>query len=268
MSRYKQMFKKLNKEICLVPFVTLGDPSIKLSLKIIDTLIDNGANAIEVGIPFSDPIADGNIIQKANIRALKNNINVQDCFNMLNIIRQKHHNIPIGILTYANLIYNFGIQNFFFKCEENYIDSILIADVPLEEYKNFMNKIIINNISVIFTCPVDSKKKLIKKIINFKPEYIYLLSRSGITGIHQKINYNIIKKTILKIKKYTNIPILQGFGIYNENQIKKSIYNKCDGVICGSVFVQIIKKNISNDKLLLKKIKSKVKQLKRSTYII
>lgn len=269
-SRYKKLFKKLffKQEGCFIPFVVLGDPTIKISLKIIDILVENGADALELGIPFSDPIADGIIIQNAHERALKNKISIEKCFLMINEIRKKHASIPIGILTYANLIFFKKKSNFYSMCQSYGIDSVLIADLPIEESDAFQKIANQYKISSIFICPPNAKKKIIKKIVQVSQSYIYLVSRPGITGKHQ-INSTIeLKKTILRLKKNHSSPIIQGFGIHKTNQIKKILNNGIQGIICGSCIVQIIEKNLLNSKKIFKKMKEIIIKFKRETKIL
>ncbi len=125
MERYESLFAQLKerKEGAFVPFVTLGDPGIEQSLKIIDTLIEAGADALELGIPFSDPLADGPTIQNATLRAFAAGVTPAQCFEMLALIRQKHPTIPIGLLMYANLVFNKGIDEFYAQCEKVGVDS-------------------------------------------------------------------------------------------------------------------------------------------------
>ncbi len=134
MERYESLFAQLKerKEGAFVPFVTLGDPGIEQSLKIIDTLIEAGADALELGIPFSDPLADGPTIQNATLRAFAAGVTPAQCFEMLALIRQKHPTIPVGLLMYANLVFNKGIDEFYAQCEKVGVDSVLVADVPVE----------------------------------------------------------------------------------------------------------------------------------------
>ncbi len=135
MERYETLFAQLNdrKEGAFVPFVTLGDPGVEQSLSIIDTLIEAGADALELGIPFSDPLADGPTIQSATLRAFAAGVTPGQCFEMLAAIRAKHPTIPIGLLMYANLVFSKGIDEFYAQCEKVGVDSVLVADVPVEE---------------------------------------------------------------------------------------------------------------------------------------
>ncbi|CAL4322343.1 Tryptophan synthase alpha chain [Buchnera aphidicola (Protaphis terricola)] len=269
MNRYKKIFKKkkLLKEGCFVPFVVIGDPSIKMSIKIIELLIESGSDALELGIPFSDPLADGPIIQKANLRALSKNYSILKYFEVIQILRKKYSKIPIGILLYANLIYNQGIEKFYQYCSKCDLDSVLIADVPIEEYNIFYKYANKYNIDSIFICPPDANDIFLSKLSLYAKGYIYLLSRPGVTGIEE--SKNLISNIFIKsIKKYTNLPLLQGFGIKNSKQIKKSILFGTNGVICGSAIINIIEKNLNQEKEMLKKIKNFVCKLIISTKFI
>lgn len=257
MNRYKQTFqnKILLKEKCFVPFIVIGDPSLRISIKIIETLIKNGADALELGIPFSDPLADGPIIQKSNLRALSKNYGILKCFEVIKILRKKYPELPIGILLYANLIYNYGIKGFYKKCMKCDLDSVLIADVPLEEYDIFYKYANEFNINSIFICPPDANENFLSKLSLYAKGYIYLLSRPGVTGL-KKNRITLSNNFIKKVKKYNTLPLLQGFGIQNSIQIKKSISSGTDGVICGSAIIKIIEDNLNDEKEMIKKIKN------------
>ncbi|WP_343182694.1 tryptophan synthase subunit alpha [Buchnera aphidicola] len=266
MSRYKQTFQKLKskKEGCFIPYITIGDPSIDVFYEIIDILIESGANALELGIPFSDPVADGVVVQNANIRALKNKINLSTCFKIIEKIRTKYSFIPIGILIYANVIFNYGIENFYKTCKLIEIDSVLIPDLPIEESKEFIFFSQKNNVSEIFICPPNAKKKLIKKISKTNAEYIYLISRTGVTGYDKTAVLPNIK-IIQTIKKYTSKPIIHGFGISSTQHIKQSLSLGTDGIICGSIIIQLIASFYYKKKIMLMKIQDLSKILKNST---
>ncbi len=166
MERYESLFAQLKerKEGAFVPFVTLGDPGIEQSLKIIDTLIEAGADALELGIPFSDPLADGPTIQNATLRAFAAGVTPAQCFEMLALIRQKHPTIPIGLLMYANLVFNKGIDEFYAQCEKVGVDSVLVADVPIEESAPFRQAALRHNVAPIFICPPNADDDLLRQI--------------------------------------------------------------------------------------------------------
>lgn len=266
MNRYQNMFKRLSlmKEGCFVPFVIIGDPSIEISLKIIETLIKNGADALEIGIPFSDPLADGPTIQKANLRALSKKNTFSEYFEILTQLRKKYLQIPIGVLIYANLIYNQGINNFYLQCYNAGLDSVLIADVPIEESNIYYKTANKHNIHSIFICPPDADDSLLYKLSLYAQGYIYLLSRPGVTGVKKNTGY-LSKSFIKKIKKYNSIPLLQGFGISNSIQVKKSILSGTSGVICGSAIIDIIENYLTKEDTMINKIIKFTKELKDST---
>ncbi|EPR7375046.1 tryptophan synthase subunit alpha, partial [Escherichia coli] len=183
MERYESLFARLKerKEGAFVPFVTLGDPGIEQSLKIIDALIEAGADALELGIPFSDPLADGPTIQNATLRAFAAGVTPAQCFEMLALIRQKHPTIPIGLLMYANLVFNKGIDEFYAQCEKVGVDSVLVADVPVEESAPFRQAALRHNVAPIFICPPNADDDLLRQIASYGRGYTYLLSRAGVT---------------------------------------------------------------------------------------
>ncbi|QCI21578.1 tryptophan synthase subunit alpha [Buchnera aphidicola (Hyadaphis tataricae)] len=266
MKRYDDMFKKLQnlKEGCFVPYIVLGDPSLETSIKIIEVLIKNGADALEIGIPFSDPLADGPTIQKANYRALSRKNNFFQYFETIQKVRKKHINLPIGILIYANLIYNQGIESFYYQCRHAGVDSVLIADVPIEESKIFYSTANKYHIDSIFICPPDADDNFLYQISLLAQGYIYVLSRPGVTGVENN-TLSLSKKIIKKIKLYNSIPLLQGFGISNPVQIQKALFSGLSGVICGSAIINIIEKNLTQENTMIKKIKTFSSILKNAT---
>lgn len=133
--RYNKLFNSLKErnQLAYIPFLLLGDPTEELSLKLIDTLVKNGADALELGFAFSDPVADGPVIQAASLRPLANGFNVDAGFKLISQVRAKYPDLPIGILTYANLVFAPGIEQFYDKAARSGVDSVLIADCPVEE---------------------------------------------------------------------------------------------------------------------------------------
>lgn len=224
MERYENLFAQLNdrREGAFVPFVTLGDPGIEQSLKIIDTLIDAGANALELGVPFSDPLADGPTIQNANLRAFAAGVTPAQCFEMLALIREKHPTIPIGLLMYANLVFNNGIDAFYARCEQVGVDSVLVADVPVEESAPFRQAALRHNIAPIFICPPNADDDLLRQVASYGRGYTYLLSRSGVTGAENR-GALPLHHLIEKLKEYHAAPALQGFGISSPEQVSAAV---------------------------------------------
>nr|CBX70041.1 tryptophan synthase alpha chain [Yersinia enterocolitica W22703] len=242
MERYQQLFKQLaaKKEGAFVPFVQLGDPTPALSLEIIDTLITAGADALELGIPFSDPLADGPTIQNAALRAFAAGVTPSICFEMLAEIRKKHPTIPIGLLMYANLVFHNGIDTFYQRCADVGVDSVLIADVPFEESLPFRTAALRHGIAPIFICPPNADDDLLREIASHGRGYTYLLSRAGVTGAenHGQLPLNHL---IDKLCEYNAAPALQGFGISEPEQVKISLAAGAAGAISGSAIVKSLK---------------------------
>ncbi|PTA87787.1 tryptophan synthase subunit alpha [Kluyvera sp. Nf5] len=266
MERYETLFKQLKerKEGAFVPFVTLGDPSPEQSLKIIDTLIEAGANALELGIPFSDPLADGPTIQNATLRAFAAGVTPSQCFEMLAAIRQKHPTIPIGLLMYANLVFSRGIDEFYAQCEKAGVDSVLVADVPVEESAPFRQAALRHNVAPIFICPPNADDELLRQIASHGRGYTYLLSRAGVTGAENRAALPL-HHLVEKLTEYHAAPPLQGFGISAPDQVTAAIDAGAAGAISGSAIVKIIEKNLDKPAVMLEELGAFVRAMKAGT---
>ncbi|MGK9171913.1 tryptophan synthase subunit alpha [Yokenella regensburgei] len=266
MQRYEELFKQLHerKEGAFVPFVTLGDPSPAQSLKIIDTLIEAGADALELGIPFSDPLADGPTIQNAALRAFAAGVTPTQCFEMLATIRQKHPTIPIGLLMYANLVFSRGIDEFYAQCASAGVDSVLIADVPVEESAPFRQAALRHNVAPIFICPPNADDELLRQIASYGRGYTYLLSRAGVTGTEHRAALPLLH-LVEKLTEYHAAPALQGFGISSPDQVTAAIGAGAAGAISGSATVKIIENNLDKPDLMLEELALFVRAMKAAT---
>ena len=266
MERYDQLFKRLaaNKEGAFVPFVTLGDPSPELSLRVIDALVEGGADALELGIPFSDPLADGPTIQNATLRAFAAGTTKAQCFEMLASIRQKYPDLPIGLLMYANLVFANGIDAFYARCAEAGVDSVLVADVPVEESAPFRQAALRHNVAPIFICPPNASDDLLREIASHGRGYTYLLSRAGVTGAENRASLPL-HHLITKLREYNAAPPLQGFGISEPGQVKEAIASGAAGAISGSAIVKIIEKNHAQPDVMLSELKAFVSNLKAAS---
>lgn len=266
MGRYQQLFTRLQaqNEGVFVPFVTLGDPNPDLSLQIIDALVAGGADALELGIPFSDPLADGPTIQNATLRAFAAGTTPARCFAMLAVIRKKYPSLPIGLLMYANLVFSQGIDHFFARCAEAGVDSVLIADVPIEESRPFREAGAQHNIDPIYICPPNASDKLLQEIASYSRGYVYLLSRAGVTGTENRA-HQPLQHLIATLKDYHAAPTLQGFGISEPKQVEAAIAAGAAGAISGSAIVKIIEKNYTQPAVMLEKLTEFVSSMKEAT---
>lgn len=265
--RYQQMFAKLNaaNQGAFVPFVMLGDPDKATSINIIKALIAGGADALELGIPFSDPIADGLTIQKASIRALGQHISRSDCFDIIATIRSQHPEIPVGLLLYSNLVLAPGLDEFYRMAAEAGVDSILIADVPLREADRFIATAEAHNIKQILIAPPNASDETLAQIGKLSQGYTYLLGRAGVTGAETAMV--IPAETLIKkLTQYKVAPPLLGFGISTPAQVKDAIRSGAAGAISGSATVNIIAENLQKPDLMLSKLKEFVASMKQATY--
>lgn len=266
--RYEAMFKSLasKKQGAFVPFVMLGDPDIETSLDIIRTLVNNGADALELGIPYSDPIADGPTIQKASIRALGSGIRPSDCFAILTQIRSEFPDIPVGLLLYSNLVLAKGIDNFYKSAFDAGVDSILIADVPLREADRFIAIAQDNSIQQILIAPPNASDESLSQIGEKSSGYTYLLGRSGVTGAETAVELPA-SELVAKLEKYKVAPPLIGFGISTPEQVKSAIEAGAAGAISGSATVNIIEKNLADKDAMYKELGQFVAKMKAATHL-
>ncbi|WP_130835130.1 tryptophan synthase subunit alpha [[Erwinia] mediterraneensis] len=266
MDRYDRLFQRLaaNKEGAFVPFVTLGDPSPALSLQVIDALVEGGADALELGIPFSDPLADGPTIQSATLRAFAAGTTTAQCFEILAAVREKYPELPIGLLMYANLVFNKGIDNFYAQCAAVGVDSVLVADVPVEESAPFRQAAMRHQIAPIFICPPNANDDLLREIASHGRAYTYLLSRAGVTGAENRASMPL-QHLVTKLREYHAAPPLQGFGISEPGQVKEAVAAGAAGAISGSAIVKIIERHHNQPDVMLAELKNFVSTLKAAT---
>ena len=247
MNRIKKTFDKFNNynKKALGIFVTAGDPNFESSLKLITDLPDNGADFIEIGMPFSDPMADGPSIQLSSQRALKSGMNLNKCLTLIKIFREKNSHTPIILMGYYNPIYKFGKEKFIKNCIELGVDALIIVDLPPEEDDEFYFEAEKNNLSMIRLVTPTTDKERLKKILSNATGFVYYVSITGITGTKAPDIKNV-QDNIKKIKQITNLPIVIGFGIRSPAQATL-MSEVSDGIVIGSAVVDLINKNLNND---------------------
>ncbi len=265
-NRYQTLFAALGEKNqgAFVPFVTLGDPDLSTSLAIIKTLIDAGADALELGFPFSDPIADGPVIQAANIRALASNVTTGQCFELIAQVRAYAPAIPIGLLLYSNLVMSRGIDAFYAVAKKSGVDSVLIADVPIRESAPFRKSALAHGVDPIFIAAPNSPAKTLKQVAEHGRGYTYLLSRAGVTGtdtVAEMPTGDLIKQ----LDEYQTAPALLGFGISAPAHVKQALDSGAKGAISGSAVVKIIENNLNDQAKMLAELGAFVKEMKAAT---
>ncbi len=223
-----------------IPFVTCGDPDLDTTKALIYKLEEAGASIIELGIPFSDPTAEGDVIQGANLRALKNNITTDDIFDMVSTIKVS---VPLVFMTYANIIFTYGIERFAKRCKEVGISGIILPDIPFEEKDEFAEIFEKQDIDFISLIAPTSQER-IKMIAAQAKGFVYCVSSLGVTGVRQSITADIDAMVSL-VREVSDIPVAIGFGIQTPEQAK-TMAEKSDGVIVGSAIVKLIAQHSKN----------------------
>jgi tryptophan synthase alpha chain len=265
-SRIAEKFEELRNrgEGALIAFVTAGDPTADTTPRIAKALEDAGADMIELGLPFSDPIADGPTIQAAAERALKSGMNPDVYFAMVKKIRRSIK-VPLICLTYFNPVLKRGVGRFMKDCSDSGIDGVIIPDLPVEEAKDVMKKADENDVDVIFLAAPTTTEERMKKILDSTHGFVYLVSLLGVTGARKELS-RAVKDTINRARNAAkkNVPIAVGFGISSPEHVREVIAAGADGAIVGSAIVDIIAKNIGDEEKMLQDIRGFVAQLKEA----
>ena len=245
------------KKKLFIPYLALSDPDWKLSYEIVNVLFHLGADTIELGLPFTDPVADGSVLQQSFSRILQNGFRLTDFFDFLGKVNQTHPQKPLVVMGYANIFYQYRFSKIFKKLKSFGVSGLVIPDIPFEEktrHKELKN----TSLSLIdFVTPTTPPVK-IKKICSKAQGFLYLVSTKGVTG---KSRFDKgIKKISKKIRAFTDIPVIMGFGIRTREHIQASC-KFADGVIIGSLIHEIIEKNISQKQKIPQKIEKTLRAL-------
>jgi tryptophan synthase alpha chain len=239
MSRYRVMFERLaaRDELAFGGFVMVGDPDLERSAALLDALVEGGADMVEVGIPFSDPVADGPVIQAAAVRALARGVTPADCFALLRRFRERHADVPVGILTYANLIVARGLDAFYRAAAEAGVDSVLVADVPLLESRRFVEAAGAAGIDPVLIAAPNTPEAALRGIAATARGYTYCVARAGVTGADREVRFD--SGTIGRLKAFSAPPPVLGFGISRSEHVRLAREAGAAGVISGSAIVSL-----------------------------
>ena len=240
MIRVKNKFKELKqkKQKAFGVFLTAGYPSLEYSKDIFKKILDTEVDFIEIGLPFSDPMADGPLIQHSSQIAIEQNTSVEECFKLVKEIRKINNEIPIILMGYYNPIHYYGNLKFIKKAVLSGIDGLIIVDLPMEEDEEFYNLSYKNNLPLIRLVTPTTDEERLKKILKNAHGFVYYVSVTGITGT-KSASVNDVKNKIKVIKKITNLPVIAGFGIKNSVDAKK-MSSISDGIVIGSSLVNKI----------------------------
>lgn len=238
-NRFEACFGKCHKKgkIAFIPFFVLGYPDDKICIDDIRDAIHSGADALELGIPFSDPIADGEVIQQAAADALRSGATVTDCFEIIQVIREEFDSIPIGLLVYANLVENMGIDKFYSLARSRGVDAILIADVPLCESEPYENAAKREGLDHIFMVTPSCSEGTLKQVASKATGYVYVVGRQGVTGAEREANFAKLSTQIAFLDGIGATAKVIGFGISQPEHIVAAKAAGAKGVIVGSHLV-------------------------------
>lgn len=246
MSRISKKFQSLKSEnkTCLISYVTAGDPSLTDSLHIMKTLVDSGTDIIELGVPFSDPMADGPTIQRACERALSQNTSCIDIFELVRDFRKENNETPIVLMGYLNPIERMGYEVFAKLASQSGVDAILVVDLPHEEAKDVITVFKKYNLESIFLIAPNTKINRIKEISKYASGFLYYVSLKGVTGA---ATLDVVKtiEQLNSIKESIDLPLAVGFGI-KDAKTAKILSSAADAIVIGSAIVNIIEKELNN----------------------
>lgn len=230
---------KESKKTAFIPFTVLGYPNKQTSIDAVEAMIENGATVLELGFPFSDPMADGPIIENASKAMVESGFTTDDALEIIATIRERYPNIPIVVLTYFNLAFARGVETFLDDLKNAGVDGITFVDLPVEECREVYDYAAkIGLAPVMLVSPLTTEERL-KRILEFAAGYIYLVSRAGITGLSESFD-DRLRTLVSNIQKHTELPVCIGFGISKPEHVHRMISAGADGVIVGSKIVELL----------------------------
>lgn len=232
-----QIRRTLKSGKAFIPFITAGDPDLVTSLSALKTMADNGADIIELGVPFTDPIADGETIQKSAERALQNSFSMQDIFRLVKEFRGAGYQTPILLMTYANPIFALGFEQFVKSAVEAGIDAALITDLPPEEAEDYLRYTKTYGLGTVFLCSPTTSLARLKLIDNASSAFVYYVARAGVTGTQEALPVDVVEKLEALKANLTN-PLCVGFGVSTPEQAQH-LKDHADGIIVGSALVKM-----------------------------
>ena len=229
----------------LVAYVTSGDPDLATTRAVVLSAIQAGASVIELGVPFSDPLADGPVIQRASERALKHGTSLEQVLKLAAEIRVHSQSVGLIIFTYLNPILRMGMAKFCKVARHAGVDGILVTDLPVEEADDYVREARANDLACIFLAAPTSTDARLKRIAEVSSGFIYAVSRTGITGVRKQLPEDA-QSLVRRLRRYTKLPIAVGFGISTPDQVA-SVGGFADAAVVGSAIVQTIEQNPGNE---------------------
>ena len=264
MNRIDKKFQELRQqgESAFMPYLCAGDPTTELTEKLLLILEEAGADLIELGVPFSDPIADGPTIQRASERALKHSISLQQILDLVRELRQQT-DIPIALMSYYNPIFSMGESAFCQAAQDAGVDGVIVPDLPPEEAQQLLKVAPQHNLATIFLVAPTSPPERMQSIASVSTGFIYCVSLTGVTGARTTLS-DEVAPMIAELRKHTDKPISVGFGVSTPEQAKQ-VAEVADGVIVGSAIINVVEEHINDEAKLLTAVKQFASDLAAGT---
>ena len=265
MNRITDTIRRLRSrdESAFMPFVVIGDPDLETSLRLADALVEAGADILEFGMPFSDPPADGPVIQRADVRSLAAGTTPPLAFSFLGEVTRRH-DIPVALLMYYNLVMQYGVQAFYARAAECGVDAILVADVPLEASDGLVAAARTTGIAPVFIASELTSPQRLDMIAQRAEGFLSAVARVGITGEQQLIN-PALPALLDRLRARVPLPILAGFGISTPEQAMAALAAGADGVICGSAVIRRIADHLGDPNAMIAAVREFAAGMKRAT---
>ena len=239
--RIGKMFQELKSRgaKAFIPFIMAGDPDLETTVRLVPELERAGSHIVELGIPFSDPVADGPVIQRAGGRALKHQYGISDYLQAVKAIRRET-NVPLLLFSYYNPIFQYGLESLARDAHAAGVDGVLVTDITPEEGLQYCSCMEANELDCIFLVAPTSSEDRVAKIAKCSRGFVYIVSRTGVTGVQQQISDTVVP-TIARVRKHTRLPVAVGFGISNPDQVW-AVWGISDGAVVGSAIVAEMEK--------------------------
>ena len=265
MNRIENAFSKAKAEnrSIFVSYVCAGDPNVEASLEICRTLIKSGVDVLEIGVPFSDPLADGLTNQLAAERALEAGTTGEDVFNLVRFLRKESDTVPVVFYTYYNLMFSGGLDAYVAEAKEAGVDGLLVLDLPPEEAGDYMASCERCGMKTVFLLAPTTPEERVKHIAQCATGFIYYVSRTGVTGVRDNLASDL-GEMVAMIKRHSDKPLVVGFGIHNRDQVR-AVAELADGVVVGSAIVNTIKDNLGDESAMLNRMGELVTDLVEGT---
>lgn len=266
--RYRRAFDRLHRagEGAFVPFLVIGDPDLSTSQRLIEAAIAGGADMLELGIPFSDPVADGPTIHAAAGRALAAGATVQACLELIARVRARHSELPIGILTYANLVVSRGLAAFYSACAKAGVDSVLVADVPAFEAEPFAAAARDHGIAAVLIAAPNTPDPALERIARLSAGYVYCVARGGVTGAGEQVRLDHAR-LFDRLAAFSAPSPMLGFGISTPDHVRTALVEGAAGAISGSAVVAVAAKHMGAPQAAVEALEAFVLAMKSATYL-